>query len=194
MTKDELKALGLNDEQVDAVFAAYGKALNATKTELETVKTERDGLQTQLEQQTAAVKELTDKQEADSATKAQLEQLTADFETFKTTAAEELAATKKANAIALAVRDTGTIDPDVLVSLINADDVKLGDDGKADLGEIVETLRTSKPYLFPDAVATDSPAPTEQIKPTPRFTPAGNPSGEGNGTVDPFQAVVDSYK
>lgn len=191
MTKDELKALGLTDEQVDAVFAAHGKALNATKAELEQVKQEKDSLTSQLDQQTKAVEELKAASTTDANTKAELEKLQADFESYKTTASEELAATKKASAIALAVRDTGTIDPEVLTSLIKADDVKLGEDGKADIAELVAGIKESKPYLFPADKAPAEPAPQQ---PAPRFTPAGNPDGAGNGPVDPFQAVVDSYK
>lgn len=191
MTKDELKALGLTDEQVDAVFAAHGKVLNATKAELEQVKQEKDSLTSQLDQQTKAVEELKAASTTDANTKAELEKLQADFESYKTTASEELAATKKASAIALAVRDTGTIDPEVLTSLIKADDVKLGEDGKADIAELVAGIKESKPYLFPADKAPAEPAPQQ---PAPRFTPAGNPDGAGNGPVDPFQAVVDSYK
>ena len=48
MNREELKALGLTEEQIDKVMASHGKVVNDTKDQLNTVTTERDDLKGQL--------------------------------------------------------------------------------------------------------------------------------------------------
>jgi len=45
MTREELKALGLTDEQIDKIMASHGKALNEVKEKADRV----DGLESQIE-------------------------------------------------------------------------------------------------------------------------------------------------
>ena len=49
MKTEDLTALGLNEEQVDKVFALHGKAINAQKQKTTAAETERDNYKTQLE-------------------------------------------------------------------------------------------------------------------------------------------------
>ena len=50
MKTEELKALGLNDEQVQRVFAMNGADVNREKQAAETAKAERDAMRTQLDE------------------------------------------------------------------------------------------------------------------------------------------------
>ena len=190
MTKEELIALGLTEDQAKSVFALHGKSLNETKAALTTAEQERDSYKDQNEQLTKSLDELkkdagTSKETADA-----LDALKKDFDTYKTDAETQLAKVKKDGAIALALKDTGTLDADVLMTLIDTEKVELDETGKPKLEEIVTGLRESKPYLFvPQQPGTDNGAKDKK----PSFATGGNPAGDGGGEVDPFQAVMDSY-
>ena len=54
MKTEDLKALGLNDEQVQRVFAMNGADVNREKQAAETAKAERDAIRTQLDEAYAA--------------------------------------------------------------------------------------------------------------------------------------------
>ena len=56
MKTEELKALGLNDEQVQRVFAMNGADVNREKQAAETAKAERDVMRTQLDEANTKLK------------------------------------------------------------------------------------------------------------------------------------------
>ena len=56
MKTEELKALGLNDEQVQRVFAMNGADVNREKQAAETAKAERDAMRTQLDEANTKLK------------------------------------------------------------------------------------------------------------------------------------------
>lgn len=84
MTKEELTALGLSEEQVKGVMALHGKDINTTKSSLETAEKERDNykgqaesLQTQLDTANDTISKFGD------ATPESIEGLKADVEKYK---------------------------------------------------------------------------------------------------------------
>ena len=56
MKTEELKALGLTDEQVQRVFAMNGADVNREKQAAETAKAERDAIRTQLDEANTKLK------------------------------------------------------------------------------------------------------------------------------------------
>lgn len=56
MKTEDLKALGLNDEQVQRVFAMNGADVNREKQAAETAKAERDAIRTQLDEANTKLK------------------------------------------------------------------------------------------------------------------------------------------
>lgn len=56
MKTEELKALGLNDEQVQRVFAMNGADVNREKQAAETAKAEQDAMRTQLDEANTKLK------------------------------------------------------------------------------------------------------------------------------------------
>ena len=190
MTTEELIALGLTEDQAKSVFALHGKSLNETKAALTTAEQERDSYKDQSEQLTKSLDELKKDAGTSKETVDKLDTLQKEFDTYKTDAEAQLAKVKKDGAIALALKDTGTLDADVLLTLIDTDKVELDEAGKPKLEEIVTGLRESKPYLFaPQQPGTDDGAKDKK----PSFATGGNPAGDGGGEADPFQAIMDSY-
>ncbi len=56
MKTEDLKAIGLNDEQVQRVFAMNGADVNREKQAAETAKAERDAIRTQLDEANTKLK------------------------------------------------------------------------------------------------------------------------------------------
>lgn len=84
---------------------------------------------------------------------------------------DDLASMQKTNAVKLALKDSGTVNSDLLFGQVNLDNVIIQDDGKiSGLDDQVATFKETMPYLFQGA---DEPA-----KPT--IVAGGNPSGGEN--------------
>lgn len=83
----------------------------------------------------------------------------------------DLASMQKTNAVKLALKDSGTVNSDLLFSQVNLENVIIQDDGKiSGLDDQVATFKETMPYLFQE---TD-----EAAKPT--IVAGGNPSGAEN--------------
>lgn len=83
----------------------------------------------------------------------------------------DLASMQKTNAVKLALKDSGTLNSDLLFGQVNLDNVIIQDDGKiSGLDDQVATFKETMPYLFQEA--------EETAKPT--IVAGGNPSGGEN--------------
>ncbi|MFC5630126.1 MULTISPECIES: phage scaffolding protein [Streptococcus] len=183
-TTDELLKLGLTEEQAKEVFALRGKELNADKSALETITQERDSLKSQLQNTEAQLETLKADVNTSAEQKQALEALQAEYDKYKADAAAERAQTQKVNAINLALKDTKAHNPDMLMKFIDVDAIELDDKGKPKLDEVINGLKESDPYLF-QAEADNTP--------NPNIVPPGNPAASGTGNTDPFQAIIDGY-
>ena len=91
--------------------------------------------------------------------------------------ADETAALKLDNAIALALADSGALDKDIVRGQIDKSIVKLGDDGKLiGFSEQLDKLKNDKAFLF----GTPSDNETETIV-NSGVQHSGQPSGETFG-------------
>lgn len=158
MKREELKAKGLTDEQIEFVMAENGRDVEAQKTKTTATETERDGLKTQLgeaNKQIDAFKEMkpddlkkaaddykTKFEEAQKEAKNQVDQLRFDH------ALDSALVTAKAKN-AKAVR-----------ALLNTELLKLAEDGSVSgLNDQLEKLKKDSGYLF-DADGKQTPPPT----------------------------------
>lgn len=184
LTTEALLNLGLSKEQVKDVFALYGKDLNATKSELETITQERDSLKNQLQNTEAQLETLKADANISAEQKEALDKLQAEYNKFKDDAAAELAQTKKVSAINLALKDTTAHNPSTLMKFIDVDAIELDENGTPKLDDVINGLKESDPYLF---------KADEENAPNPNIVPPGNPAASGTGNTDPFQAIIDGY-
>ncbi|MBS8093965.1 scaffolding protein [Streptococcus suis] len=183
-TTEELLKLGLTEEQAKDVFALHGKDLNANKSALETITQERDSLKSQLQNTEAQLETLKADANTSAEQKEALDKLQAEYDKYKADAAAELAQTQKVNAINLALKDTKAHNPETLMKFIDVDAIELDDNGKPKLDEVINRLMESDPYLF---------KAEEESIPNPNIVPPGNPAANGTGNTDPFQAIIDGY-
>lgn len=87
----------------------------------------------------------------------------------------DLASMKKTNAVKLALKDSGTVNSDLLFTQVNMDNIIIQDDGKiSGLDDQIATFKQSMPYLF-QSEETGTPTGKISIGGNP---PAGSQSGE----------------
>ncbi|AFU88682.1 hypothetical protein phiNJ2_0022 [Streptococcus phage phiNJ2] len=172
-TTEELLKLGLTEEQAKDVFALHGKDLNANKSALETITQERDSLKSQLQNTEAQLETLKADANTSAEQKEALDKLQAEYDKYKADAAAELAQTQKVNAINLALKDTTAHNPSTLMKFIDVDAIELDENGKPKLDDILNGLKESDPYLFK----------ADDDKPNPNIVLPGNPSATARGEI-----------
>ncbi|GAA0415116.1 hypothetical protein GCM10008934_02500 [Virgibacillus salarius] len=197
MNREELKELGLSDEQIDKVMTSHGKVVNSIKEKADKV----DGLESQIEdykQQIAdrdtQLEELGEKAKDNEELTAKIDELKQQNETTKTEYEEKLEQQAFNHAIEKALGSANPKkgkDDDVshslkaIKSLLDMDTIKLDGDTLKGFDDQLKTIKETSPFLF----ESDEPAPN-----SPQIVNPGNPNGGNNaGNDDPFAAKLAKY-
>lgn len=170
LKREMLVEAGIEDKAViDNIMQAYGAGIENAKSQAKSeLQAENETLKQQLEQQTQAINDLQAKEGASAESKQQLEDLKAQFEQYKLDSEANIAQITKTNAVALALKDVGAHNSEDLMKFIDLDKVELGEDGKPQLEDTINSLRESSPYLFQ----------AEDKQPNPNISVHGNPPAE----------------
>lgn len=153
MNTEELKALGLNDEQVKSVMAKYGQSINAEKAKV----------QADLDAKTAQVTDLTEQlANRDSDIKAlkksagdnedlskQLSELQDKYKADTENLNAKLNQTRFDSVLTEALSKTKARDAKDIKALLDLESIKVGEDGSLEgLDAQISTLQQEKAYLF----------------------------------------------
>lgn len=170
LKREMLVEAGIEDKAViDNIMQAYGAGIENAKSQAKSeLQAENETLKQQLEQQTQAIQDLQSKEGASAESKQQLEELKAQFDQYKLDSEANLAQVTKTNAVALALKDVGAYNSEDLMKFIDLDKIELGEDGKPQLEDTINSLKESSPYLFQ----------TEDKQPNPNISVHGNPPAE----------------
>ncbi|OFO05502.1 MULTISPECIES: phage scaffolding protein [Streptococcus] len=170
LKREMLVEAGIEDKAViDNIMQAYGAGIENAKSQAKSeLKAENDTLKQQLEQQTQAINDLQAKEGSSAESKQQLEELKAQFDQYKLDSEANLAQVTKTNAVALALKDVGAYNSEDLMKFIDLDKIELGEDGKPQLEDTINSLKESSPYLFQ----------AEDKQPNPNISVHGNPPAE----------------
>lgn len=170
LKREMLVEAGIEDKAViDNIMQAYGAGIENAKSQAKSeLQAENETLKQQLEQQTQAIQDLQAKEGASAESKQQLEELKAQFDQYKLDSEANLAQVTKTNAVALALKDVGAYNSEDLMKFIDLDKIELGEDGKPQLEDTINSLKESSPYLFQ----------AEDKQPNPNISVHGNPPAE----------------
>ena len=170
LKREMLVEAGIEDKAViDNIMQAYGAGIENAKSQAKSeLQAENETLKQQLEQQTQAINDLQAKEGASAESKQQLEELKAQFDQYKLDSEANLAQITKTNAVALALKDVGAYNSEDLMKFIDLDKIELGEDGKPQLEDTINSLKESSPYLFQ----------AEDKQPNPNISVHGNPPAE----------------
>ncbi|WP_313150764.1 phage scaffolding protein [Lysinibacillus capsici] len=173
MKKEDLIAMGLSEEQADAVVSKYGTMI--PKERFDEVNKAKKTLEDQVKNHETQLKDLQDKAKGNEELQKTITDLQQANETAKTEYEQQLKDERMSAALKLSLHSK-VHDVDLVAGLINKTTIELSEDGKVKKGldEQLKSLQESKSFLF---------VPEKQ-QPTFRgWVPAGG-LGEGEGTSD----------
>ncbi|WP_413627693.1 phage scaffolding protein [Fructilactobacillus vespulae] len=149
MKREDLRSLGLNDEQVDNVMKSHHQEIDNLNAKVTDLTTERDQLNTQLGERDKDLKKLQKNSKDNEELSSQLTEMKTKYDADKQKWESNLAKTKLNGAIDAQLGQTKARDTEVIKKLIDLDSIKLGENGKVDgLQNQIDQLAKDKPYLF----------------------------------------------
>lgn len=166
MNREQLKEMGLNDEQVESVMGEYGKSVNKTKQDLANAQAENETYEASLAERDTQLEQLGQKAEGYDELKTEIQTMKDTNETEKTELKNQLEKTKLFYEVDQDLIINQARDPKVVRPLLDLETVKFGEDGKLmGLSEQLENLKTSHDYLFVQGETGETPPGTNDHKP-----------------------------
>ncbi|MBA3572544.1 MAG: phage scaffolding protein [Pyrinomonadaceae bacterium] len=161
MKRDDLKAMGIADEAIDAIMAAHGKDVESHKTAVATANAELENLKAQLTEAGTTIEGF--KALKPDELKAAADEWKARAEQAQADAAKQLATVRFEHSLENALKDAKARNVRAVTALLSKDALKLNEDGSIlGLKEQLETLKKESDYLF------------EGTQPTPKIVTGGN--------------------
>lgn len=189
MKREELKGLGLSDEQVDKVMGIHGTDVNDLKGQVSQLTTERDTLKQRATDSDKQLNELKAAHKDDKDFQAEIDKLKADNKAKDDAASKQLKETQLNYQTELALVKAGALNTKAASALIDKDKLSLDEKGNVTgLDEQLEVLKSddSSKFLFK---AEETPKSQD----TPPITVPGNPNpnANANGTLNPATATYE---
>lgn len=184
MNREELKALGLTDEQIDKVMAAHGKVVNSTKEQLDSVTTERDDLKTQLTERDTQLEDLGKKVKDNEELTAEINRLKDENKTATSELQEKLEKQAFEFSLDKALTAAKVRNPKAVKALLDTEKIKMDGEKLLNLDDQLAALKESDAYLF------DAEKQQEQNK--PNFSTGEHQTDDSSG--DPFAAKLAKYQ
>jgi len=174
MKKEDLIALGIDEETAKSVMALHGKIVTQLNAQVATAEGERDSAKQELEANQAELDALKESSKGNEELTKQLADLQEKFDEAKTNSEKQLAEQQKDFAIKLALKESGALDDSIVLGLIDKETIKVTDDGLQGLNEQLDNLKQSKDFLFQSAKKEET---------SPQIVAGGNPVGGGTTTA-----------
>ena len=186
MKREELKALGLEDEAIDKVMALHGKSVTELNTKVATAEQQATQYKDQLQANQTELDSLKEAAKGNDELTRSYADLQAKFDASKSDADSKLSETQKDFAIKLALKDANALDENIILGLLDRDTIKVAENGLQGFTEQLETLKTDKSFLFSQE--------TDESTQTPNFVAKGNAASTQTPPTDAFNAAVDKLK
>ncbi|MDW3030807.1 phage scaffolding protein, partial [Enterococcus faecium] len=180
MKREELKELGLSDEQIGSIMALHGVTVNELNSRVSTAEQQATQYQEQLEKNQNELNDFKANAKGNEDLTKQLEDLQSRFDEIKTSSEQQIADLKKSSAIDLALTQAGAKNIKAAKALLDSESLELTDEGLKGLDDQLAALKESDGYLF---------GQSEQVPPNPdgkKATFSGNASSGQNVEEDVF--------
>lgn len=184
MKREELKELGLTDEQIGSIMALHGVTVNELNSRVSTAEQQATQYQEQLEKNQNELNDFKANAKGNEDLTKQLEDLQSKFDETKTSSEQQIADLKKSSAIDLALTQAGAKNIKAAKALLNSESLELTDEGLKGLDDQLAALKESDGYLF---------GQSEQVPPNPdgkKATFSGNASSGQNVEEDVFAKAL----
>lgn len=184
MKREELKELGLTDEQIGSIMALHGVTVNELNSRVSTAEQQATQYQEQLEKNQNELNGFKANAKGNEDLTKQLEDLQSRFDEIKTSSEQQIADLKKSSAIDLALTQAGAKNIKAAKALLDGESLELTDEGLKGLDDQLAALKESDGYLF---------GQSEQVPPNPngkKATFSGNASSSQNVEEDAFAKAL----
>ncbi|HAQ4408833.1 TPA: capsid protein [Enterococcus faecium] len=184
MKREELKELGLTDEQIGSIMALHGVTVNELNSRVSTAEQQATQYQEQLEKNQNELNDFKANAKGNEDLTKQLEDLQSRFDEIKTSSEQQIADLKKSSAIDLALTQAGAKNIKAAKALLDSESLELTDEGLKGLDNQLAALKESDGYLF---------GQSEQVPPNPdgkKATFSGNASSGQNVEEDVFAKAL----
>ena len=192
--KEYLISKGLTEEQAETITGgmAENKFFLASEEKLDEryakMKSQKEQLETQIATNQKELETLKETAKGNEELTEQLTELQTAFDNSKSDSEKVLKEQQRDFAIKLALKDSNTLDSDIVMGLINKDSINVTDDGLHGLKDQIEKLQEEKPFLFQEK------DPDPENPATPKIVTPGNAKGKENDPADPFAAKLAKYE
>lgn len=170
MKKEDLIALGVDEETAKSIMALHGKTVTQLNAQVATLEGERDTAQQQLASNQTELDTLKESAKGNEDLTNQLAELQSAFDKTKADSETKLAEQQKDFAIKLALKEAQALDEDIVLTQLDKDTIKVVDGKLQGFDEQLKSLQESKAFLFQQQEQNED-------KPTPTFFAGGNPQG-----------------
>jgi len=178
MKREDLKAQGLTDEQIEMVMAAHGKDVSKNQSDLAAAQAEAATLKSQLTEAGAAIESF--KAMKPDELKAAADEYKSKYEQAQADAQKQVASLKFDYALDGALVGAKAKNSKAVKALLDASVLKMNDDGSIlGLKEQLEKVKSENDYLF------------DSETPLPRIVTRGNSQSVlGDKTVEAARAAA----
>ena len=158
MKREELKELGLTDEQIGSIMALHGVTVNELNSRVSTAEQQANSISRTVRENQNELNDFKANAKGNEDLTKQLEDLQSKFDEIKTSSEQQIADLKKSSAIDLALTQAGAKNIKAAKALLDSESLELTDEGLKGLDDQLAALKESDGYLF---------GQSEQVPPNP---------------------------
>lgn len=184
MKKEDLIALGIEEETAKSIMALHGKTVTQLNAQVATAESERDSAKQELKANQEELTALKESAQGNDDLTQKLADLQTKFDEAKNNSEKQLAEQQKDFAIQLALKEANALDETIVLGLLDKDTIKVVDGKLQGFEEQLKGLQENKAFLFQTDKDTAS---------TPQIVNPGNPKND-KGNTDVFAAAVEKFK
>jgi chromosome segregation ATPase len=184
MKKEDLIALGIEEETAKSIMALHGKTVTQLNAQVATAESERDSVKQELEANQEELTALKESAQGNDDLTQKLADLQTKFDEAKTNSEKQLAEQQKDFAIKLALKEAQALDEDIVLGQLDKDTIKVVDGKLQGFDEQLKALQENKAFLF---------QAEEETTATPQIVTPGNPKNT-KGDSDVFAQAVEKFK
>lgn len=177
MNKEDLIALGIEEDVAKSVMALHGKTVTNLNAKVATAESERDNAKQELATNQTELNALKESAQGNDDLTQKLADLQIKFDEAKTNSEKQLSEQQKDFAIKLALNEAQALDNDIVLGQLDREMIKVVDGKLQGFEEQLNGLKENKAFLFQNS----DPNPDPEPNPKPQIVPGGNPSGSQSG-------------
>ncbi|EJC6460065.1 phage scaffolding protein [Listeria monocytogenes] len=148
MKREDLKALGLTDEQIESVMTAYDQSVQSLNTQIATLQQSEKELQSQVSKRDADLKKIQKDNSDNEELKAQIKDLQKENAEQETKYQESIVSIQRDSALNNLLAETKAKNPKAVAALLDNDKIVFKDGELSGAKEQLEALQKSDGYLF----------------------------------------------